>query len=282
MRIQILAWMAASSTLSFLTVASTAQAGFEFSANASSAAPAATSVYGEAPMPIVPTPNVDAMPLAANPVPASPYSAAQYEPRLQQEVPAPLQDESSKLLNADAHVNYIGLVPGNNAPAAPVSGLVINPYPLQAGVQAVPTTQWGSERMGKMVVGKPAPKTQVMFSDNTSPYGGLTPVPGGEPGPIPMTINPYPLNKAPGKTVESAPTGTYTDIVGFGRDLPLALALSQVVPASYSYAFAQSIDTGAIVSWEGGKPWNVVLKEMLARAGLKAEIQENRVLVTKA
>ena len=255
MRIKILAWMAASSTLSFVAGMSAAHAGFEFSANKPSAPAAATSVYGDAPMPIVPTPSVDAMPL----------------------------DESSKLLSADASGNYIGLVPSSPAYVATSSAtLVINPYPLQNGAQAAPMTEWGAERMGKMVVGKPAPKAQVMFSGYGAAPSGLTPVPGGEPEPLPLDISPYPLNKTSAKTPEAASTGDYSEIVGFGRELPLAFALSQVVPANYSYAFSQSIDTGAIVSWEGGKPWNMVLKDMLAKAGLKAEIQENRVLVTKA
>ncbi len=56
----------------------------------------------------------------------------------------------------------------------------------------------------------------------------------------------------------------YAVAEGFGRDIPLALMMQQVVPAGYAYSFDPQINLGMRVSWDGGKPWNIVLKESLA------------------
>ncbi|HEY8190907.1 MAG TPA: hypothetical protein VIG74_00680, partial [Alphaproteobacteria bacterium] len=56
----------------------------------------------------------------------------------------------------------------------------------------------------------------------------------------------------------------YSIAEGFGRDIPLALMMQQVVPAGYAYSFDPQINLGMRVSWDGGKPWNIVLKESLA------------------
>ena len=71
----------------------------------------------------------------------------------------------------------------------------------------------------------------------------------------------------------------YAQAVGFGRDLPLALALSQVIPSNYTHGFSEGIKTGTTVSWEGGKAWNVVLNDMLRPRNLTAVIQGNQVII---
>jgi len=71
------------------------------------------------------------------------------------------------------------------------------------------------------------------------------------------------------------------DVEGFGRNLPLVLALNQVVPSGYAYAFSQDVDPGTIVSWQGGKPWTEVLEEMLGPTPLGVSFNENRILITR-
>lgn len=75
--------------------------------------------------------------------------------------------------------------------------------------------------------------------------------------------------------------GGFTEAVGFGRDLPLALALSQVVPPEYTYAFGADVNVGSNVSWQGGKPWNQVMDEMLASQGLRGVISGNKITIVK-
>lgn len=72
------------------------------------------------------------------------------------------------------------------------------------------------------------------------------------------------------------------DALGFGSDIPLALALRQIVPAEYGFSFAAEVDQGARVSWSGGQPWDVVLNNALKPLGFGAVIAERTVRVVSA
>lgn len=66
---------------------------------------------------------------------------------------------------------------------------------------------------------------------------------------------------------------TEKPVVGFGAQVPLALAVSDIVPDHYSFSFDSGVNPGLLVSWEGlHRPWNIVLSEMLAQRGLSAVI----------
>lgn len=71
----------------------------------------------------------------------------------------------------------------------------------------------------------------------------------------------------------------YDDVVGFGNDIPLPIALSQVVPDNYSFSYDDSVNLSQSVSWEGGKPWNQVLQEMLSPHSLRPVITDSTVRV---
>lgn len=73
---------------------------------------------------------------------------------------------------------------------------------------------------------------------------------------------------------------TFDVIEGFGNEMPLVLALSQIVPPQYAYSFGNGVQQGAVVSWEGGKPWNEVLGDTLQTVGLVYEIKSNKVVIT--
>jgi hypothetical protein len=68
-------------------------------------------------------------------------------------------------------------------------------------------------------------------------------------------------------------------LAGFGTDLPLVIALQQVVPPGYQYSFSEGVNLGQPVSWEGGKAWQHVLGDMLAKEGLGYRLQQNIVVV---
>lgn len=68
-------------------------------------------------------------------------------------------------------------------------------------------------------------------------------------------------------------------LAGFGTDLPLVIALQQVVPPGYQYSFSEGVNLGQPVSWEGGKAWQHVLSDMLAKEGLGYRLQQNIVVV---
>ena len=75
----------------------------------------------------------------------------------------------------------------------------------------------------------------------------------------------------------SVPASAYADAVGFGSDIPLVLAMRQIVPAQFGYAFDASVDQGARVTWNGGKPWDRVLGDAVAPLGLGVMIADGKV-----
>lgn len=73
---------------------------------------------------------------------------------------------------------------------------------------------------------------------------------------------------------------TEKPIVGFGAQVPLALAVSDIVPDHYSFAFEGGVNPGLLVSWEGlYRPWTIVLSEMLAMRGLSAVIDKKQIKI---
>ena len=81
---------------------------------------------------------------------------------------------------------------------------------------------------------------------------------------------------------QPAPTTVDLDmspVQGFGKDIPLAIALRQIAPAQYAYRFEDGVSAGQKVSWQGGKPWPHVLSDMLAASGLQVVIVGNVISV---
>ncbi len=68
-------------------------------------------------------------------------------------------------------------------------------------------------------------------------------------------------------------------IEGFGSDLPLALALRQIVPPKYGFAFGDNVNPGYRVSWTGGKPWNIVVQDMIAPLQLHLQVNESNISI---
>ena len=81
----------------------------------------------------------------------------------------------------------------------------------------------------------------------------------------------------------SFPPGSSPDIVsGFGSDLPLLVALQQVVPQQYKTSLSPGVDSGIHVSWRGDRPWKQVLSDMLVPARLSYTLQGNRLVVRRS
>ncbi len=82
-------------------------------------------------------------------------------------------------------------------------------------------------------------------------------------------------------TAEPIPTPIQNDKVleGFGKEIPLALALRDIVPPEYAYSFADNAYAGRIISWRGGKPWQDVLNNALANQGLTSTMAGNAVVI---
>lgn len=177
----------------------------------------------------------------------------------------------------------------SSAPTQPVS-LRIDPFPL--GTQS---TNIKSREI------RPTNIEQAMMEIS----GNVTPMPLGQnmqtgaqiaytnqPTIIMPTNNPVtnmvpkklpPIRKI--KNIQSAPkkapiaARNFAKIEGFGSDLPLALALSQVLPSGFDHSFALGVDPDTTVSWKGGKAWNNVLQDMLRSHGLTADIKSDTVTI---
>lgn len=66
---------------------------------------------------------------------------------------------------------------------------------------------------------------------------------------------------------------------GFGRQIPLSIALRQIAPVDYEFLFEKGVDTGALVNWEGGQAWQVVMGSTLSKKGLSFSVRDNIVTV---
>lgn len=82
--------------------------------------------------------------------------------------------------------------------------------------------------------------------------------------------------------VAPAPTTDVPVIEGFGTDISLALALRDIVPSGYAYAFKNPADAGLKVSWRGGKIWQDVLTDTLAPHELAYSVVDTAVYIYPA
>jgi hypothetical protein len=57
--------------------------------------------------------------------------------------------------------------------------------------------------------------------------------------------------------------------VGFGHDVPLEFAVRQLVPATMRVEYGDTVDRQLRVSWQGGKPWDEVLRIVTTPIGLR-------------
>lgn len=288
-------------SLTVLTLAATsatsAFAGFQFSTPPAQQRPApvaaAPQAYAphDAPMPIVPAAPVESMALsplpiedviAAQPAPQSPYPANN-NGRLVIN-PYPLQQQGA----VATHGVESGILSLDQAMMEQSNQLqpVVTPGSRSsAGMMA--RAEITSRHDRDAIVPPQKPMAQQMDYSASS----MTPLPGNGaqnayemPAAAPRGIETQHLMPTPAIPMPRVPSpaGAFPEAVGFGRDLPLALALSQVVPADYSFSFAGNVDAGANVSWQGGKPWNDVLNEMLAPQGLRAAIAGSQVTIQRA
>lgn len=57
---------------------------------------------------------------------------------------------------------------------------------------------------------------------------------------------------------------------GFGHEVPLRFAVRQLLPKNWRIRYGQGVDPDRLVSWEGGRPWDFVLRDAVKPLGLQA------------
>ena len=144
-------------------------------------------------------------------------------------------------------------------PAFLLIGSLILPAPAHAGFKwvAPPTRQ-----AAPPPVVQSYPETQVITGQPSTAVTGDVQV---IMAPSSMAID-VPSPVAPSNVVE-----------GFADNVPLSVALRQILPRDVGYSVAQDVSMGTLVSWKGGKPWRDVLAQMLAPK--KLTIKEDAGLV---
>ena len=103
--------------------------------------------------------------------------------------------------------------------------------------------------------------------------------------PTPMThavpVTPAPIVETIMDPMPAAAPADDAVVEGFGSNLPLAIALRQIVPPTYRFSFGTGVDAGQRVSWQGGKKWSQIVADMAAKNGLSTEIAGNVIAIRK-
>lgn len=118
-----------------------------------------------------------------------------------------------------------------------------------------------------------APAAQAPVQQDAAPSGmsaqSIVPV---ESAPVSLTASPLP-----------APPAVSSDegevVTGFGADIPLLVAMQQVVPEGYNVSLGDNVNPDQTVSWRGGKGWKAVLQDMVAPVGLGFHVENRDVTV---
>ena len=217
---------------------------------------------------------VEAVPLA-NDAPTSLFPASQQE--AQQQARAQAQRPKQNLSGKALVINPYPLRKGSMAP--PMQGAQAYKAMQEEASLLNPVKLGGGYSTGAKPKAIPFPQPFREASTARKTYAqppainkGITPMMGGEAAKLPRAM-PSKMKLAKNDNRQ------YAQAIGFGQDLPMALALSQVIPADMTHSFAKDVDAGLSVSWEGGKAWNIVLNDMLRPHNLTAVIQDNQVII---
>lgn len=97
----------------------------------------------------------------------------------------------------------------------------------------------------------------------------------------PEQLTPQPMMTGPAPQVFVPSSNVATRVDGFGRRIPLSIALKQIVPPLYVYKFSQGVTPKQKVSWEGGDTWVNVLNNMLDQADLSGSLRGNVITISK-
>ena len=79
--------------------------------------------------------------------------------------------------------------------------------------------------------------------------------------------------------VALAPPTHAQRIEGFGKDVPLAFAVRQIVPNDYLVRFETGIDQNVLVSWSGADEWQSVLGAVTSPRGLSFRLDTQTVII---
>ncbi|HEU0117316.1 MAG TPA: TcpQ domain-containing protein [Alphaproteobacteria bacterium] len=133
-----------------------------------------------------------------------------------------------------------------------------------------------------IIEGRAPARTTSVVTQAPTPLIETAPV-SSAPAPVSVPVTPsressmvmHPLLPPPSATTTTATTTvstTTTDsgpvVRGFAKEVPLAVALRQILPPGYGFSVDPDVDLGVLISFKGGKPWRQTLADALDPAGL--------------
>ncbi len=99
--------------------------------------------------------------------------------------------------------------------------------------------------------------------------------PGAAAAPAATDLHPTPRKARHGHLHDpAAPTAR-----GFGTHIPLSFAVRQIVPAPIKVSYGHSANQAALVDWQGGRKWTLVLRDAVRPLGLHLKIHKANVLI---
>jgi len=104
------------------------------------------------------------------------------------------------------------------------------------------------------------------------------PQPGDTPTPAPPGQKPAGIISEKLPPPEPEPP-RFAKAVGFGNSVPLSFALRQIVPHGIKIIYGKGVDSEALISWQGGAPWDNVLRNAVAPLGLHVRLQDATALI---
>jgi|GEM_PF-5187522 len=233
---------------------------------------------------------------AAQLPPQEPQQKSWQEPRQQ-----PLENADASLASPQAASQApIQIAPKVQATRRPSAIISVAPVPEPSAAPALTYKQYREQNNFVQDNDAPAPRMVQATAPTPTKRNGQAqakPVIPMKAAPQGLQINPYPDAQAIAQSAQPqnpitikrvasksmpATTQGFAKLSGFGNDMPLAIALQQVIPPAYGYDFGANVDMGARTSWSGGQGWDVVLRNMLAPLGLTADIRSKSVRIEKA
>ena len=109
---------------------------------------------------------------------------------------------------------------------------------------------------------------------STEPMTSLAPA-----APAPIADNPGGPEIISPLVIGGAPIENNAVVIGFAKQVPLPVALRQILPSGYAFSIDQDVDMGTLVSFQGGRPWRETLRDALAPVGLVMRDQGQMVMV---
>jgi hypothetical protein len=136
-----------------------------------------------------------------------------------------------------------------------------------------------------------APPASAADMPQMAPAQQPVPIQSAPLAPAPMPVTPMASTTVPSSMMDAPVTRTTPTsglgqggqiAEGFGKHVPLVMALREIAPAGYQLGYGPGVSLGTMVDWQGGQPWQDVMKSVLSPLGLQASQQGSVVYIDAA